>query len=147
MFPARFALIGAAGFVARRHLEAIHALGGQVVAALDPHDSVGVLDRYALDTRYFAEEAGWVSHLTELARQGRGADYVVVCSPNFLHARHVDLALSLGCHVICEKPLVTTQAEFTRILASSERAGRRVHPVLQLRHHPSLEELRREMAN
>jgi UDP-N-acetyl-2-amino-2-deoxyglucuronate dehydrogenase len=145
MFPARFALIGAAGFVARRHLEAIHQLGGQVVAALDPHDSVGVLDRYALDAQYFGEEASWVSHLKGLQRQGRGVDYVVVCSPNFLHAHHADLALSLGCHVICEKPLVTTHAEFTRLSASSLRTGRAVHPVLQLRYHPSLEALRREM--
>jgi len=145
MFPARFALIGAAGFVARRHLEAIQQLGGQVVAALDPHDSVGVLDRYALDAQYFAQETDWAAHLQGLARQGRGVDYVVVCSPNFQHARHVELALGLGCHVICEKPLVTTHAEFTRLSTSSLRTGRRVHPVLQLRHHPGLEALRREM--
>jgi len=143
---ARFAVIGVAGFVARRHLDAIQKVGGQLVAALDPHDSVGVLDRYSLDTHYFKGEEAWASHLTALARAGSGVDYVVVCSPNSLHAQHVELGLRLGAHVICEKPLVTTRADFAHLSALSRQVERRVHPILQLRHHPALRALSRELA-
>jgi len=138
MKDARFALIGVAGFVARRHLDAIQTAGGELVAALDPHDSVGILDRYALGAEYFTDEASWASHLTELRRAGRGVNYVVVCSPNHLHAQHIELGLGLGADVICEKPLVTKASDLDRLLALQKQHQGRVHPILQLRYHPTL---------
>jgi UDP-N-acetyl-2-amino-2-deoxyglucuronate dehydrogenase len=142
---ARFALIGVAGFVARRHLDAIQKVGGRLVAALDPHDSVGLLDRYSLGTQFFTDEGAFAEHLLTLARAGQGADYVVVCSPNFLHAEHIALGLRLGADVICEKPLVTTGTDLERLAGLERETERRVHPVLQLRHHPALLALAREL--
>lgn len=145
MAKARFALFGVAGFVARRHLEAIATLGGRVVAAVDPHDSVGILDRYALGARYFVDEESCLGYLADQRRDGKGIDTLVVCSPNHLHARHIEHGLSLGADVVCEKPLVTSMAEFTRISALTAEAGRQVHPILQLRYHPALAGLAREL--
>jgi UDP-N-acetyl-2-amino-2-deoxyglucuronate dehydrogenase len=142
---ARFAVIGVAGFVARRHLDAIQKVGGRLVAALDPHDSVGLLDRYSLGTQFFTDEGAFAGHLLALARAGQSVDYVVVCSPNFRHAEHVALGLRLGADVICEKPLVTTAADLERLAGLERESGRRVHPVLQLRHHPALQALAREL--
>jgi UDP-N-acetyl-2-amino-2-deoxyglucuronate dehydrogenase len=135
---ARFAIFGVGGFVARRHLEAIQKVGGELVAAVDPHDSVGILDRFTLDARYFKEERSAARYLGECASRGRGVDYVVVCSPNDLHAGHIELGLDLGADVICEKPLVTRASDFARVSALARERGRKVHPVLQLRHHPAL---------
>lgn len=144
MAPARFAVLGVGGFVARRHLEAIQKVGGELLAAVDPHDSVGILDRYTLDARYFKEARAAAAYLSECAAAGRGVDYVVVCSPNHLHAEHIELGLDLGADVICEKPLVTTPEDFSRVLARARASGRRVHPILQLRHHPALLALAKE---
>lgn len=135
---ARFAIFGVGGFVARRHLEAIQRVGGELVAAVDPHDSVGILDRFTLDARYFKDERSAASYLGECASRGRGVDYVVVCSPNDLHAGHIELGLELGADVICEKPLVTSARDFARVSALAQERGRKVHPVLQLRYHPAL---------
>jgi len=138
MRPTRFVLFGVAGFVARRHLEAIRQVGGELVAAVDPHDSVGILDRYALGARYFQREDECSRHLARLREVGQGIDYVVVCSPNHLHGAHIELGLRAGAHVICEKPLVISLAELTRVEALSRELGRRIYPVLQLRYHPAL---------
>jgi len=144
---ARFALFGASGFVARRHLEAIQHVGGELVAAVDPHDSVGILDRFALDARYFRRDDECIEYLRECALRGPGIDYLVVCSPNDLHRRHIELGLHLGADVICEKPLVIEPEDLPRLAALAKERGRQVHPVLQLRHHPALVALSHELAS
>ena len=102
----RFALIGVAGYVAPRHLEAIHATGNTLVAALDKSDSVGILDSYFADTDFFTEFERFDRHIDKLRREGEPIDYVSICSPNYLHDSHIRFALRSGAHAICEKPVV-----------------------------------------
>src|ERR1700675_2223809 len=103
-----FALTGAAGYVAPRHLQAIRDTGNRLVAAVDPHDAVGILDRYAFDVRFFTEIERFDRHLEKLRRgpSSERVDYVSICSPNYLHDAHIRLALRIGAHAICEKPMV-----------------------------------------
>jgi UDP-N-acetyl-2-amino-2-deoxyglucuronate dehydrogenase len=141
-------LIGAGGFVAPRHLDAIRDTGSVLLAATDPNDSVGILDRYSFDVRFFREIERFDRFL-EKARRGPVAeriDYVSICSPNYLHDAHVRLALRVGAHAICEKPLVINPWNLDALEELERESGRRVHTVLQLRHHPSLLRLRDELA-
>lgn len=145
MSQPRFALIGAAGFVAPRHMQAIKDVGGRLVAALDPHDSVGILDRFDRETEFFTEPERFERHLEKLRREGNGIDWLTVCSPNWLHDTHIRMGLRAGARVICEKPLVLDPRNLDA-LADIEREfteyadERRVFTVLQLRH---VEELQR----
>ncbi|MCK4302395.1 MAG: Gfo/Idh/MocA family oxidoreductase, partial [candidate division Zixibacteria bacterium] len=106
--PKNFALTGASGYVAPRHLKAIKETGNTLVTAVDPHDSVGVLDSYFRDTMFFTEFERFDRHVEKLRRQGQGdaVDYVSICSPNYLHDAHARFALRIGANAICEKPLV-----------------------------------------
>jgi UDP-N-acetyl-2-amino-2-deoxyglucuronate dehydrogenase len=143
-----FALTGAAGYVAPRHLKAIRDTGHRLVAAVDPHDAVGVLDRYSFDVRFFTEIERFDRHLEKL-RRGPAADrvhYVSICSPNYLHDAHIRLALRAGAHAICEKPLVINPWNLDALLDLERETGRRVNTVLQLRLHPRLVELRDRVA-
>jgi UDP-N-acetyl-2-amino-2-deoxyglucuronate dehydrogenase len=135
-----FAITGVAGFVAPRHLKAIHDTGHRLVAAVDPHDAVGLLDRYAFDVRFFTEFERFDRHLEKL-RRGPAADrvhYLSVCSPNYLHDSHVRLALRVGAHAICEKPLVINPWNLDGLQELEHETGQRVFTVLQLRLHPAL---------
>lgn len=132
----RFALIGAAGFVAVRHLDAIRATGGVLVAACDVSDSVGVLDSYFPHARFFLDQDDFAAFLSQPANQ---VDYVAVCTPSDLHEEHSALALSTGANVILEKPPVLDPDGVPRLMALEQRTGRVVHPVLQLRYHPEIE--------
>ena len=135
-----FAITGVAGFVAPRHLKAIQDTGNRLVAAMDPHDAVGVLDRYAFDVRFFTEFERFDRHLEKL-RRGPEADRVQclsVCSPNYLHDSHIRLALRVGADVICEKPLVINPWNLDGLQELEVETGHRVYTVLQLRLHPSL---------
>jgi UDP-N-acetyl-2-amino-2-deoxyglucuronate dehydrogenase len=139
-----FALTGAAGFVAPRHLKAIKDTGHKLVAAVDPHDAVGVLDRYSFDVRFFTEIERFDRHLEKLRRgpdAGR-VHYVSICSPNYLHDAHIRLALRVGAHAICEKPLVINPWNLDALEELERETGGRVHTVLQLRLHPDLIALR-----
>lgn len=136
-----FALIGAAGFVAPRHLQAIADVEGQLEAAADPSDSVGVLDRLFPQTRFFTEIERFDRHLEKMRRKGRGVDYVSICSPNFLHDAHVRLALRSHAHAICEKPLVISPWNLDALSALEQEFERKVWTILQLRHLPSILEL------
>lgn len=138
----RFALIGAAGFVAPRHMRAIRDLGHQLVATLDPHDSVGILDTMAPGCRHFVEPERFDRHLGKLRRSGQGVDYVSVCSPNYLHDAHCRLAMRAGADVICEKPLVLSPWNLDALAELEHETGRRVWTVLQLRVNPALIALR-----
>jgi UDP-N-acetyl-2-amino-2-deoxyglucuronate dehydrogenase len=139
-----FALTGAAGFVAPRHLQAIKDTGNRLVAAVDPHDAVGVLDRYSFDVRFFTEFERFDRHLEKLRRgpdAGR-VHYVSICSPNYLHDAHIRSALRVGAHAICEKPLVINPWNLDALQELEVETGGRVHTVLQLRLHPDLMALR-----
>jgi len=139
-----FAMTGVGGFVAPRHLKAIKDTGNRLVAASDPHDAVGVLDRYSFDVRFFTEIERFDRHLEKL-RRGPAAervDYVSICSPNYLHDAHIRLALRAGAHAICEKPLVINPWNLDALQELERETGRRVHTVLQLRLHPQLMALR-----
>jgi len=139
-----FAVTGVAGFVAPRHLQAIYATGNRVVAATDPHDAVGVLDRYSLDVRFFTEFERFDRHLEKLRRgdeEGR-VHFVSICSPNYLHDAHVRFALRVGADAVCEKPLVINPWNLDALEELERENERRVFTVLQLRHHPAVLELK-----
>jgi len=135
-----FAITGVAGFVAPRHLAAISATGNRLVAAVDPHDSVGLLDRYTFDVRFFTEIERFDRHLEKLRRgtdDGR-VHYLSICSPNYLHDAHIRLALRVGADAICEKPLVINPWNLDALQELEAETGRKVNTVLQLRLHPDL---------
>jgi UDP-N-acetyl-2-amino-2-deoxyglucuronate dehydrogenase len=140
-------MTGVAGFVAPRHLNAIRDTGNRLVAALDPHDAVGILDKYAFDVRFFTETERFERHLDKLRRgpADDGVDFVTVCSPNYLHDAHVRMALRIGAHVLCEKPLVINPWNLDGLADLERQTGRRVHTVLQLRLHPQLMALREQL--
>lgn len=138
----KFALVGAAGYVAPRHLEAIRDLGHQVVAVADPHDSVGVLDRFFPSAVYYPDLESLVDDWSGVAEP---LDYVSICSPNDLHERHIRLALEAGAHAICEKPLVLDPAGLDRLARTELSSGRRVFGIHQLRHHETLQQLRHRL--
>ncbi len=137
-----FALIGAAGFIAPRHLQAMHALGHDLVAAFDPSDSVGILDRYFPECRFFTKFEQFQAYLEEQKTTPNEVSYVSICSPNDLHSAHIKFALRLGAHAICEKPLVLTIRELEDLASYERKTDRRVFTVLQLRHHKKIQELK-----
>ena len=144
-----FALIGAAGFIAPRHMEAIKATGHRLVAAMDPSDSVGILDSYFPDCAFFTEFERFDRHVDKLQRSGGDdrIDYVSVCSPNYLHDAHIRFALRSGADVICEKPLVLNPWNLDGLAEAQERSGQRVNTILQLRLHPTITALRDRVAS
>lgn len=139
-----FAITGVAGYIAPRHLKAIRDTGHRLIAAIDPHDAVGILDRFAFDVRFFTEFERFDRHLEKLRRgpeEGR-VHYISVCSPNYLHDAHMRLALRVGAHVICEKPLVINPWNLDALADLERETGCRISTVLQLRVHPQLVALR-----
>lgn len=141
----RFALIGAAGYIAPRHMKAIKDVGGELVAAVDPHDSVGVIDSYFPECEFFTEIELFDRHLEKLRRNDKGVDYISICSPNYLHDAHCRLALRLGADAICEKPLVLNTRNIDALKEIEDETGRQINCILQLRHDPSLKELREKI--
>ncbi len=144
MTSRNFALIGAAGFVAPRHLNAIRSTGNRLLAACDPHDAVGVLDRYFLDAKFFTEVERFDRFLEKARRQGdaQRIHYLSVCTPNYLHDAHVRLALRVHAHAICEKPLVINPWNLDQLAELEHESEGRVYNVLQLRLLPQLKALR-----
>lgn len=142
-----FALIGAAGYVAPRHMKAIRATGNDLVACLDPHDSVGILDSYFPDADFFTEFERFDRHVDKLRRSnaGKKVNYVSICSPNYLHDSHVRFALRSEADAICEKPLVLNPWNIDGLKEIEKDTGRRVNTILQLRVHPSIIALRDEV--
>jgi UDP-N-acetyl-2-amino-2-deoxyglucuronate dehydrogenase len=145
--PKNFAITGVAGFVAPRHLKAIADTGNRVVAAVDPHDAVGVLDRYGFDVRFFTEFERFDRHLEKLRRgtSDDRVDFVSVCSPNYLHDAHIRLALRVGADAVCEKPLVINPWNLDGLQELEHETGRHVYTVLQLRLHPALAAFRERL--
>jgi UDP-N-acetyl-2-amino-2-deoxyglucuronate dehydrogenase len=140
-----FALIGAAGYVAPRHIKAIRDTGHELVAACDPSDSVGILDSYFPNTAFFTEFERFDRHLEKIKRAGKPADYIVVCSPNYLHDAHVRYGLRYGADVICEKPLVLNPWNLEALRDMEAESGRKINTILQLRLHPALIALKKEI--
>lgn len=142
-----FAIIGVGGYIAPRHLRAIKETGNNLVAALDINDSVGLLDSFFPDVPFFTEFERFDRYAEKLRRLGEGKkiDYVVVCSPNYLHDAHVRFALRIGANAICEKPLVLNPWNLDALQELELESARRVHTILQLRVHPSLVSLREEL--
>jgi len=141
-----FALIGAAGYVAPRHLKAIRDTGNRLVAAYDPQDSVGVLDSYFPETDFFTEFERFDRHLEKLKRAGNAIDYVSICSPNYLHDAHIRFGLRHGAEVICEKPLVLNPWNAEALKINELESGKRVSTILQLRLHPAIIALKNKMS-
>jgi Predicted dehydrogenases and related proteins len=142
-----FALIGAAGYIAPRHLQAIRDTGNNLVAALDRSDTVGVMDSYFPNADFFTEFERFDRHMDKLKRQGQKIDYVSICSPNYLHDSHIRFALRQGADAICEKPLVLNPWNVDALAEIEKETGRRVFTILQLRLHPSIIQLREEVLN
>ena len=140
--PKRFALIGASGYIAPRHLKAIKDTGNILVAALDPFDSVGIMDSYFPQAEFFTQPELFERHLEELRRQGQGVEYIAIASPNHLHDAHIRMALRNGADAICEKPLVLHAADIIRLKEVELETGRRVWTILQLRTHQALVKLK-----
>jgi UDP-N-acetyl-2-amino-2-deoxyglucuronate dehydrogenase len=138
-----FAITGAAGYIAPRHLQAIKEAGHQLTAALDPHDAVGILDRYFEDVAFFTEFERFDRHIERLRHDPEKAvQYLSICSPNYLHDAHVRFALRIGAHAICEKPLVLNPWNCEALLEMAQEHGRKVYTVLQLREHGAVQQLR-----
>jgi UDP-N-acetyl-2-amino-2-deoxyglucuronate dehydrogenase len=134
--------------VAPRHLEAIRATGHQVVAAADPHDAVGILDKYGFDVRFFPEIERFDRHLDKLRRgpEAQRVHYVSVCAPNYLHDAHIRMALRVGADAICEKPIVINPWNLDALQELERETGRRISTILQLRLHPAIIALRERVA-
>jgi len=143
-----FALIGAAGYVAPRHMKAIKATGQRLVAALDPNDSVGVIDGYFPEADFFTEFERFDRYVDKMRRSGdaRKIDYVSICSPNYLHDSHMRFALRSGADAICEKPIVLNPWNIDGLAEIERDTGRKINTILQLRLHPAILEVRRRTA-
>jgi UDP-N-acetyl-2-amino-2-deoxyglucuronate dehydrogenase len=143
-----FAITGVAGYVAPRHLQAIKDVGGRLIAALDPHDSVGILDRYQGDAAFFTEFERFDRHIEKLRRgpAEQRLHYLSICAPNHLHDAHIRFSLRVGAHAICEKPLVLNPWNLDALEQLEHESGKRVYTVLQLRVHPAILALRESLA-
>jgi UDP-N-acetyl-2-amino-2-deoxyglucuronate dehydrogenase len=145
--PKTFALIGAAGYVAPRHMMAIKAVGGDLTVAFDPKDSVGILDSYFPDVRFFVEYERFDRHLDKLRRQGAKVDYVSICSPNYLHDAHCRFALRSDADAICEKPLVLNPWNLDALAQLEIDLNHRISTILQLRLHPAITALKQQVSS
>jgi UDP-N-acetyl-2-amino-2-deoxyglucuronate dehydrogenase len=141
----RFAIIGVAGYIAPRHLDAIRDVGGTVVAAFDTSDSVGRLDASFPKARFFTDFELFASYVQTLHNRGEKVDYVSVCSPNYLHRAHIEFGLRAGADVICEKPLVLNPSDIDALSALEKLTGHTVSTILQLRLNPANIALRDEL--
>lgn len=133
-----FALIGAAGYIAPRHLRAIKDTDNQLIAALDKFDSVGIMDSYFPNANFFVEFERFDRHIEKLKRGGTRLDYVSICTPNYLHDSHIRMALRRGADAICEKPLVLNPWNIDGLTDIEKESGKKINSILQLRLHPSI---------
>lgn len=142
-----FAITGVAGYISPRHLKAIRDTGNRLVAAIDPFDSVGILDSYFPECAFFTEYERFDRHLEKLRRRSDAerVHYVTVCSPNHLHDAHIRTSLRIGADAICEKPLVLNPWNLDALTEIERETGRRVWTILQLRVHPALVELKQRL--
>ena len=142
-----FILIGAAGYIAPRHMKAIKETGNNLIAAYDPYDGVGIMDSHFPDAHFFTEFERFDRHVEKLKRSSIKIDYVSICSPNYLHDSHIRYGLRIGADVICEKPLVLNPWNVDALIELEEEYNNKVHTILQLRHHEAILELKDKIAN
>ena len=142
-----FAVIGAAGYIAPRHFQAIKMTKNNLAVAMDINDSVGVIDSYFPKAEFFTEFEDFSKYIDKLTTLGQQVDYIVVCSPNFCHVKHIEFGLERGIDVICEKPLVLCSNELEALIALERSYGAKVYSILQLRLHPSIIALRQKVQN
>ena len=142
-----FAVIGPAGYIAPRHFQAIKMTKNNLAVAMDVNDSVGVIDSYFPKAKFFTEFEDFSKYLDKLTTLGKQVDYIVVCSPNFCHVKHIEFGLERGIDVICEKPLVLCSNELETLIALERSHGAKVYSILQLRLHPSIIALRQKVQN
>jgi UDP-N-acetyl-2-amino-2-deoxyglucuronate dehydrogenase len=148
--PLNFALIGAAGYVAPRHMKAIRDTGNHLVCALDPYDGVGIIDSYFPQADFFIEPERFDRHLDKLRRMAmagketgnKKVDFVSICSPNYMHDSHIRLALRNDAHAICEKPIVLNPWNLDALGEIEAETGKKIYTILQLRLHSSIIALR-----
>jgi UDP-N-acetyl-2-amino-2-deoxyglucuronate dehydrogenase len=145
--PMNFAIIGASGYIAPRHMKAIKDTGNRIIAALDKSDSVGILDNFFYDVAFFTEFERFDRHAEKLRRQGeeKRIHYTSICSPNYLHDAHVRFSLRIGATAICEKPLVLSPWNLDALAEMEQETGKRIYNILQLRVHPSIVALRKKI--
>lgn len=151
--PLNFALIGAAGYIAPRHMKAIKDTGNILVAAMDPYDGVGIIDSYFPYADFFIEPERFDRHLDKLRRMAmngkpaehKKVDYVSICSPNYMHDSHIRLALRNDAHAICEKPIVLNPWNLDAIQVIEKETGKKVYTILQVRLHPAIQALREKI--
>jgi UDP-N-acetyl-2-amino-2-deoxyglucuronate dehydrogenase len=145
----KFALIGAAGYIAPRHMRAIKETGNDLSVALDPFDSVGIIDSFFPQADFFTEPERFDRHLDKLRRKGGDSkiDFVSICSPNYLHDSHIRMALRNDADAICEKPLVLNPWNIDGLEEIERETGRKIFNILQLRHHPSIIALKERFDN
>lgn len=143
-----FALIGAAGYIAPRHMRAIKDTGNCLAVAYDINDSVGIIDSISPQSEFFTEFERFYEYAHQIQRTPKTAlDYVTICTPNYLHHSHIAAGLRLGCDVICEKPLVPTPELIDELSRVEQETGKRVYNILQLRHHEAILKLRQKVAD
>ena len=140
-----FVLIGAAGYIAPRHMKAIKDTGNNLIAAYDPFDSVGIIDSYFPEADFFTEFERFDRHLEKLKRKGTPIDYVSICSPNYLHDAHIRFGLRLGAHVICEKPIVLNPWNVDALEELEKEYSGNIYNILQLRLHDSVIQLKNKI--
>jgi UDP-N-acetyl-2-amino-2-deoxyglucuronate dehydrogenase len=142
-----FVLIGAAGYIAPRHMKAIKDTGNRLIAALDRHDAVGIIDSYFPDAEFFVEFERLDRHVEKLKRKGEeiAVHYVSIASPNYLHDAHMRFALRIGANAICEKPLVLNPWNIDPLREMETETGKRINTILQLRLHPTIVDLKNKM--
>ena len=138
----RFALIGAAGYIAPRHMKAIKDTGHNLFAAMDINDSVGIIDSHFPEAQFFTEFEQFDAFIDAERRDNRGPDYVSIASPNYLHLAHMGFALRAGADAICEKPLALYPEDIDRLKGLEHETGRKINTILQLRLHPAILALR-----
>ncbi|QNL20606.1 Gfo/Idh/MocA family oxidoreductase [Hyphobacterium sp. CCMP332] len=140
-----FALIGAAGYIAPRHLKAIKETGNKLTAAVDKHDCVGIMDSFFPKAAFFTEFERFDRHLEKEKRENHQADYISICTPNYMHDAHIRFALRYGADAICEKPLVLNPWNVDHLLELQKESGKKVYNILQLRLHPSVIALKQKI--
>jgi UDP-N-acetyl-2-amino-2-deoxyglucuronate dehydrogenase len=153
--PLNFALIGAAGYIAPRHMKAIKETGNRLVCALDPYDGAGVIDSYFPEADYFLEPERFDRHLDKLRRLSNGrrplndlkVDYVSICSPNYMHDSHIRLTLRNDAHSICEKPIVLNPWNLEALAIIEKETGKRIYTILQLRLHEAIRALKGKVSS
>jgi UDP-N-acetyl-2-amino-2-deoxyglucuronate dehydrogenase len=140
-----FGLIGAAGYIAPRHMKAIKDVGGSLVAAMDKNDSVGIIDSYFPNAAFFTEFERFDRHVEKLKRNSTAIDYFGVCSPNYLHDAHIRFGLRYGADVICEKPIVLNPWNIDSLQQIEEETGQHIYNILQLRLHSAIIDLKKKV--